>query len=219
MWFAFERWIYDWHDGHKLLSDVLVDAGHDVRDSRPVAWTTAQVRRGYNLGQKLFVLLGRTVKKITPITSARSSVSITSTTVDPEALVDVLQLHEHSPIGMQVPSDEKLKPAVVTGRDRFIELVRRIIDENRRNPHRDDRPALRAGQQGSKRRITQSSDVNGTVPSARVNAVVPKLKNLEVSIEQDAHEAMIRDIQFSPDGSLLATSRFVCPATLDSDPS
>jgi predicted secreted protein len=40
--------------------------------------------------------------------------------------------------------------------------------------------------------------------------LVPKLKVLEVTQDLAAHSALVKDLQFSPDGKYFATSRFGC---------
>lgn len=42
---------------------------------------------------------------------------------------------------------------------------------------------------------------------SRVAALIPKLKSLETTQELAAHQALVRHLQFSPDGKFLATSR------------
>ena len=48
--------------------------------------------------------------------------------------------------------------------------------------------------------------VSHTVPSGAINTLVPRLKSLEVAQRLDAHSGLVRDLQFSPDGSFLATT-------------
>ena len=53
------------------------------------------------------------------------------------------------------------------------------------------------------------SDISITVPSGISSTLVPKLKNLAVVQKLDVHTGLVRDIQFSPDGNYLATTRCV----------
>lgn len=47
------------------------------------------------------------------------------------------------------------------------------------------------------------------VHSSRVAALVPKLRGLTLTQDLDAHQALVRHLEFSPNGKFLATSRFV----------
>lgn len=44
--------------------------------------------------------------------------------------------------------------------------------------------------------------------ASRVAALVPKLKSLEATQDLAAHQALVRHLQFSPNGKFLATSRY-----------
>lgn len=50
----------------------------------------------------------------------------------------------------------------------------------------------------------------GMLRSSRVASLVPKLKSMQTTQDLAAHAALVRHIQFSPDGNFLATARFVC---------
>ena len=207
LWFAFERWIYNWHDGQKLLSDALRDASQNVLDTHAVTWSTSQVRRGYTIGRKLLRVFGRTIRAIAPgIAFWKSSPGSSTTVTDPEAPLDALEVllsmavqNTHS----RNSTDETVKRPPLRGRERFIDLVNRIIEMQKASARR---PMPYRGTRATRRQITRSSDLGGIVPSARVNQVVPKLKDLIVALQRDYHNGLVRDIQFSPDGKFLATS-------------
>lgn len=209
LWFAFERWIFNWHDGHKLLSDALKDAGQNVLDTRPVAWSTTQMRRAFALGQKLFFIFGRIVKAVPPGSAIWGSTSRSSTVdMDPEAPLDPIEAFfslELQPKDDDGSDDNSPKHEALKGRERFIDFVNRVIERKRAMA---PRPNFRRETRASRRQITDASDLNSTIPSARVNELVPKLKDMSVAQRCDYHTALVRDIQFSPDGKLLATSRY-----------
>lgn len=54
------------------------------------------------------------------------------------------------------------------------------------------------------------SQTRGTVAKSRLADLVPKLKVLDATQDLAAHTALVKHIQFSPDGKYLATSRYVC---------
>lgn len=85
--------------------------------------------------------------------------------------------------------------------------------------------ASNAVEMGPRRQRTTSSTLTGnpfdntrkrtmmeplkTIRSSRVANLVPKLKSLEATQDLAAHQALVRHLQFSPDGKFLATSRYV----------
>ena len=52
---------------------------------------------------------------------------------------------------------------------------------------------------------------NNMIPlrGSRVAILIPKLKSLETTQDLAAHQALVRHLQFSPDGKFLATSRYI----------
>lgn len=57
--------------------------------------------------------------------------------------------------------------------------------------------------------INGSYEPSAMPKSSRVAALVPKLKSMEASQDIAAHQALVRHLQFSPDGKFLATSRWI----------
>jgi hypothetical protein len=53
----------------------------------------------------------------------------------------------------------------------------------------------------------QAADSVGTLRGSRVATLIPKLKSLEATDDLAPHQALVRHLQFSPDGKFLATSR------------
>ena len=149
--------------------------------------------------------------------SIRSSSSHASASSDAEAQSDAMEMAAATP-GMQrrftassSASTVDIPPLELKGVERFKYIVNAIIIANRMRRVGDDVPTPPSPEMFKRatRRITQVSDVAPTVPSAMVNALVPRLRNLAVTSRLDAHNALVKDIQFSPDGKLLATARWV----------
>ncbi|KAG5646394.1 hypothetical protein DXG03_003717 [Asterophora parasitica] len=63
------------------------------------------------------------------------------------------------------------------------------------------------GAQGSERKRTLAEEPVKGVLRSRVAALRPKLQQLETTQDVAAHQALVRHLQFSPDGRYLATSR------------
>jgi hypothetical protein len=94
-------------------------------------------------------------------------------------------------------------------RVRFIQTVRNVIRMQRATSSqfqfsRSLTPTLLTPD-GMHRKDTQPIPVQ----SSRVASLVPKLRGLKLTQDLDAHQALVRHLQFSPNGKFLATSRFV----------
>ncbi|EKM59697.1 uncharacterized protein PHACADRAFT_192071 [Phanerochaete carnosa HHB-10118-sp] len=197
-WIAFERWVFNWHDGNKLLSDVLAETAKGILNVRIIAWTLDRCRRVEPFKMRL---APRSAPIIQTIKRALSSVLYTT-----EVVVDVGSVISHSAVSsypvesarsdleaqnvQESITSEQPGHLRLTGKERFRRLVYRAMAEQRSNLT------------GS----LQLSDINTTVPSGIVSTLVPKLKNFEVAQKLDVHMGLVRDLQFSPDGKHLATT-------------
>ena len=52
-----------------------------------------------------------------------------------------------------------------------------------------------------------AGDYGTALCGSREATLIPKLQSLEVTQDLDEHQALVRHVQFSPDGKFLATSR------------
>ena len=57
--------------------------------------------------------------------------------------------------------------------------------------------------------VLRQEELRGLIRSSRVARLAPKLRDFAPTQEFDAHQALVRHLQFSPNGTFLATSRFV----------
>ena len=109
-----------------------------------------------------------------------------------------------------MPSDD-VPPSIRSTRNaRFVRIVHQVMNMQRatgsqRSAEAASRPVLRT----TRRHDTGLSNVSMTAPSATVRALVPKLRNLDVSQTLDVHSGIVKDLQFSPDGRMLATTGYV----------
>lgn len=76
-----------------------------------------------------------------------------------------------------------------------------------RVPHRQRTTSSTLNNNGDRRKATEEPVT--AVLRSRVAALVPKLKSLENTQDLAAHAALVRHLQFSPNGKFLATSRYV----------
>ncbi|KAI0763501.1 WD40 repeat-like protein [Trametes elegans] len=102
---------------------------------------------------------------------------------------------------------DNMAPLVPTGRGRFANAVRAVIKM------RAASTAFPVGGRHARRQRTMSSDGNGkeaepvgVLKNSRVGTLVPKLRSLQTTQSFEAHLALVRHLQFSPNGKFLATS-------------
>lgn len=124
------------------------------------------------------------------------------------------------PISMPFPTN---KPAN-TGLQRFRNIARAARAQAAAAANGDQSTSLSAvgSPREPMRRPTTSSSMTdkdkkkgaittkASVTKSRLASLVPKLKVLEVTQDLAAHSALVKDLQFSPDGKYFATSRFGC---------
>jgi hypothetical protein len=104
-------------------------------------------------------------------------------------------------------------PTTQQGKGRLATLVRSMImiqSASSASPlspfsPRRQRTTSSSGVEGIAKK--QTADPVTALPGSRVATLIPKLKSLEAKYDLAAHQALVRDLQFSPDGKFLATSR------------
>lgn len=99
-------------------------------------------------------------------------------------------------------------------RHRLKDLVRSVIMVNRTT----GAGSAFSSSVGPKRQRTMSSDAgksgrlmdtSAMMKGSRLAVLIPKLKRMEATQEYAPHQALVRHLQFSPDGKFFATSRCV----------
>ncbi len=136
-----------------------------------------------------------------------SEIAFFSSPVSPTLVAKSMQ---GSTVSLTLPSE---KPSGMTGtatapspsRGRFAQAVRTVIRmQQATRPTRSLYPTLLIPD-GMRRQDTLPMPVQ----SSRVAGLVPKLRGLVPTQVLEAHQALVRHLQFSPNGKFLATSRFV----------
>ena len=226
-WLAIERGVFDLHNIRIRFLEVNGKFGTRFLNARPVACGTSKVLGCFAFVRRIFSAL---VISASPLTSSgrhpsdaegrsTSNLSQSSARGDAESHFDMVQPPTtNMGMGMQrrytgdsSVSTVDVPPIELKGVERFKYIVNGIIIANRIRRVEGGAPIPPSPEtlKRATRRITEVSDIAPTVPRAKVNALVPKLKNLVVTTQLDAHNALVKDIQFSPDGKLLATARSV----------
>ena len=93
-----------------------------------------------------------------------------------------------------------------SSRRRFVQAVHNVIKMQQASaPFSRSFSPTALIPDGMRGQVTQSMPVQG----ARVAGLVPKLRGLVPTQVLEEHQALVRHLQFSPNGKFLATSRFV----------
>ena len=112
--------------------------------------------------------------------------------------------------GASIMSDSPGPSTAAPGRGRFANAVRAVIKM------RTASAAFPVEGRNPRRQRTMSSDGNGNgreaepvgvLKNSRVGTLMPKLRSLQTTQSFEAHSALVRHLQFSPNGKFLATSR------------
>lgn len=137
-------------------------------------------------------------------------------TSKPEAALSVCSIVTENPASStEGRSDETTETRHSDARQRFVNAIRSVIMlqsttrpmSPRRNSSWDTPivPASAAVAMSPGRFPDPSMSLRGV----RVTGAIDKLKALDTSQELAAHQALVRHLQFSPNGKYLATSRYV----------
>jgi hypothetical protein len=94
-------------------------------------------------------------------------------------------------------------------RVRFVQTVRNVIRMQQASSFRSQFSRSLTPTLLTPDGIHQKDNQPMPVQSSRVASLVPKLRGLKLTQDLDAHQALVRHLQFSPNGKFLATSRFV----------
>ena len=146
-----------------------------------------------------FRRVGSDVGPLLPIAEVRAP---TATSFDGGEGGDGASVMSDSPGGL---------PAASVGRGRFANAVRAVIKMRAASAAF---PTVEG--RNPRRQRTMSSDGNGNgreaepvgvLKNSRVGTLMPKLRSLQTTQSFEAHSALVRHLQFSPNGKFLATSR------------
>ncbi|KAH7907662.1 WD40-repeat-containing domain protein [Hygrophoropsis aurantiaca] len=224
-WFASEKWIYIEHRGQKWLSDVLTDSLARFLSLRLVAicW------RGLTWGHRRMQAAGHSLKRVPSLTTSfltsgtEKEETVTTESIlpmsrTPEPLSSIRQSTDTSfteqPLSPTSPaSDGSVTPTGSTTfspRDRLTHAIRSVMMLQSASaptgPFSPKRKRTTSSALTPGSDITPGVDPVMTIRGSRVATLVPKLKSLQITQDLAAHSALVRHLQFSPNGKFLATS-------------
>ncbi|KAF8835950.1 WD40 repeat-like protein [Paxillus ammoniavirescens] len=234
-WFASERWVFVRHRGQKWLEGVISESTDRMCNLPPVRigrialhWCHTQlaVAHGYLRRLTDWVAKARAPTELLPYTQAPAqprsraaaspqppiySQDTMSTSPRHEAALSVCSIATEHPVSSEGRSDESTESRHSDARQRFVNAIRSVImlqsTTRPMSPRRDssfDTPLAvdRSGMSPGRFSDPGMSALRGM----RVTNAIEKLKTLDTLQEMGAHQALVRHLQFSPNGRYLATS-------------
>lgn len=104
-----------------------------------------------------------------------------------------------------------------TARDRLTSAIRSVMmlqsaTSSPSSPFSPVRKRTTSSALTDASRTTPETGITTTFRGSKVASLISKLKSLETTQDLAAHSALVRHLQFSPNGKFLATSRYDLPA-------
>jgi hypothetical protein len=225
-WFLFERWVFLRHRGTKWLRDSLDECWIAVAEVVSRRHLLSAMHRASDTFVRAKVLLCKFVRPrpsdetiIPPSDSWSSLTHAPSSTMrrSPYDSAEYLRTRSPSPMA-PAPPEEPLSghsldaPEEVPGvggataaatparRARFVQAIRSVIMAQQ-GPTGISRASLFNPE------CVRQEELRGLIRSSRVARLAPKLRDFAPTQEFAAHQALVRHLQFSPNGNFLATSR------------
>ena len=234
-WFASERWTFVHHRGQKWLSDVLKEALRNFMALRLISMVSKGFGWGSRYVQKGFEAAGQNLRRISSMgTVLATSVEQGDDLTTGESIRTLRRLSEPlsplSPVrqsmdsqscfsteGSTHPNTElpstsnSVTNPPITPRDRLKNAIRSVMMlQSATSPSSPfTSPTRKRTSSTTFIALTPKSEIGRTTSFRRskIAAVIPKLKSLAVTQDLPAHSALVRHLQFSPNGKFLATSR------------
>jgi len=230
-WFIFERWIFVRHRGTKWLRDSLDDWWIAIADVVSPRRLHSAMHRASDVLTRAKALLKKFVRPrpsaeviIPPSDPWGSLTHASSSTLRTSQYDHTESLRTCSPSPSPIaPANPEAPPplpghnvleevssaggvvqatAVPARRARFVQAIRSVIMAQQ-GPS-----GIARGSVFSPEGVRQE-ELLGLIRSSRVARLAPKLRDFEPTQEFAAHQALVRHLQFSPNGNFLATSRLV----------
>ena len=225
MWFIFERWVFIRHRGSKWLRDSLDDcwativglvsrrrflsAVHRTMDAIKTAKSSLIELFRHHPTAEIIIAPSPSWSSLThaPSSAARTipnnfaeSERTRSPSPMPSANTETQTSSQHPPGEM----NDDAAPAVPrpARRARFVQAIRSVIIAQQGPSGMPRAPPNILSPEG-----VRQEELRGLIRCSRVARLAPKLRDFAPTQEFAAHQALVRHLQFSPNGKLLATSR------------
>lgn len=236
-WFASERWIFVQHKGQKWLEEVISEATLRLTNTRIARATRISLRwcsiriataRGYLRRLSTWIIKPKQPKELLPIvepaqprTRPRAPLrppvyhqEPAAFVPRPEAALSVCSIVTENPASStEGRTDETTETRHSDARQRFVNAIRSVImlqsTARPMSPRRNssfDTPIV-SGSAAMPMSPGRFPEPGMSLRGVRVTSAIDKLKALNTSQEMEAHQALVRHLQFSPNGRYLATSR------------
>jgi hypothetical protein len=227
MWFIFERWVFIRHRGSKWLRDSLDDCWIVIAEVFSRRRMLSAMHRASNALTRAkaylfeFARARPTTEIIPPSDSWSSLTHAPSSTMRTSQYNRSGSLRTRSPSPMAaLPNPDALLPthnlpeevmtsgaaqtAMPARRARFVQAIRSVIIAQQGPTGIPRAPPSIFSPEGMRQ-----EELRGLIRSSRVARLAPILRDFEPTQEFAAHQALVRHLQFSPNGNFLATSRLV----------
>jgi WD repeat-containing protein 26 len=228
MWFIFERWVYIRHRGSKWLRDSLDDCWIVIAEVFSRRRLLSAMHRASDALTRAKAFLFEFARpppttEITPPSDSWSSLThAPSSTMRTSQYNPSGSLRTRSPSPMTAPPNpdaplpsHNLPEEVITSgvaqttaiparRARFVQAIRSVIIAQQGPSGIPRTPPSIFSPEG-----VRQEELRGLIRSSRVARLAPMLREFEPTQEFAAHQALVRHLQFSPNGNFLATSRLV----------
>ncbi|KAG2156855.1 WD40-repeat-containing domain protein [Suillus bovinus] len=235
-WFASEKWTFVHHRGTKWLSDVLKDALQCLMALRLVSIVRKSFVWGLRYVQKGVEFAGHKFRRVSSMGTITTSAieqgdSLTAgdyahtTSRSPEPLSPLSPIRQSTDSYSHFSAEGFLHPNLespsttfsstsnssITPRDRLTSAIRSVMmlqstTSSPSNPFSPVRKRTTSSVFTDVSRMMPETGVTRTCRGSKVASLIPKLKSLEITQDLAAHSALVRHLQFSPNGKFLATS-------------
>ncbi|KAH9006565.1 WD40 repeat-like protein [Lactarius hatsudake] len=220
-WFALERWVSNKHKGSKWLSDFFDDIWKLVRpvlSLHQVFYIAHRIRLALTRAKKWVLQRFERPVRAPGQTSSWNSLDHTASPqyadVSPRHATPSDQTSDTTssqsdpmadcPIATSDPQPRPATIVVSPRRARFAQALRTMMEKQAAGVFTRQNPTTARPVPAESRQ----EELRGIIRSSRVARLVPPLKVLRPTHDFTAHQALVRQLQFSPNGRFLATSSY-----------
>ncbi|KAG2046627.1 WD40 repeat-like protein [Suillus hirtellus] len=209
-WFASERWIFVQHRGHVWLEDVINETTHRML----LLSAVVEVRKIIHYCNQRILAIRGLIRRVSFKKEGPQMLEISH---HHEPALSMCSEYTERPNSLDAPASEESESSRRSiARQRFKGAVRSVIMMQQQQAGQVPlylRPFMPPRTPSFDRNSTAgmsptrfSSIGLNTIRGQRVSTLIPKLRTLEPIQDLSIHTALVRHLQFSPNGKYLATS-------------